>query len=277
MSSHSIFPAISSNSIPRFAAYASLFILAAYFVNLGFVQPLPRVNVETSQYLAETLNTKPVTLTKSEILSWGLFGPASPPSQETKETIKKSSLKFKVNGIILDSKDRTGWTILSKDGSEEKLYTVGDKITSEIEIARIDPNMVVINNAGTFESLHLADFEGSLSIKRSLKEKSELSNKQNDKKDKIDPNASKRERLLKYFSLSPVEPGADLGYRVSEESKKLINDYDLKPGDIILSANGYPLGTESADMAALQVFNNIGKAEITISRNGSNISRSYPN
>ena len=227
----------------------------------------------TKPYRASFSQPRP-SVTKDQIRSWELFGPASITHTPTTQ-IRKSKLSFKVTGIIDDYGTNTGWAILANGENPEKLYTVGAKIAEGVKIEKIRPNLVVINNAGALESLHLSDFDtDSLRMRRVSQDSKK--NAAKEAQDSISENATTRERMLKYFSLTPVEPGADMGYLVSEESTNLIKDYDLKPGDVILSANGYPLGTESGDLAALQVYKNLGKADIIIRRGGESLTRSYP-
>lgn len=75
-----------------------------------------------------------------------------------------------------------------------------------------------------------------------------------------------REKLVTQLGLQPITPGQADGYLVTENSRYLIEEYDMKPGDIIESANGYPLGDPAQDKLIFKVFKDTGTARISVRR-----------
>ena len=99
--------------------------------------------------------------------------------------------------------------------------------------------------------------------------------KKSDRDDKGSKKDSPRSQILAKLSLVPVSEGSASGYRVTEESFRLIKKHGLEPGDIILSANGHPLGTESSDSLAFKSFQNSNKATVAVLRGSQTIYIDY--
>jgi general secretion pathway protein C len=82
---------------------------------------------------------------------------------------------------------------------------------------------------------------------------------------------TQRAKILKELNLEPVNEHAAEGYRVLETPPEDKNPYGLQKGDIILSANGYPLGAKAEDVLAKQVAESLGKAQVLVVRGGTRV------
>jgi len=84
-----------------------------------------------------------------------------------------------------------------------------------------------------------------------------------------------REKFLKTTELEPITEGRDNGYMVKTGKNNIVKKFNLKKGDVILSLNGYPLGTEFSDLSAYKSFKETGTAQLQISRQGKTFTITY--
>ncbi|UWN49251.1 hypothetical protein ASALC70_01450 [Alcanivorax sp. ALC70] len=56
----------------------------------------------------------------------------------------------------------------------------------------------------------------------------------------------------------------------------MIEQVGLQPGDVVASVNGYPLGTEESDLAALQSYMESQAATIVVQRGEQEFTVNYP-
>ena len=233
-------------------------------------------NIHRDNVVASITKPSHQPITRKQVESWALFGTYQASPEEAGAPIPRSDLNVKISGIVGDPKTGVGWAILSIDNGEEKLYATDSKIKNSIIIKKIYKSQIVIERSGVLESIRLPEFDSIAKATPSGKATKVSYKEQTDKEEeKLAEDASMREKVLRYLALKPVQPGADSGYLVSEESDMLLKKYGLEPGDIIASANGYPLGTEAGDGAALQVYKRLGKAEVVVNRNGNQMTISY--
>ncbi len=211
-------------------------------------------------------------LSEEQIISWDLFGAYAKPTHTKERTIKRTNLNLKLLGVFSEVKTNIGWAIVSSNDNPPLLYFTGDTIIDNTKLIKTEQNRILIERNGTTEFLSLVQKEKEDHVK--VKEKN--ISIQEKKKHNEQEVGNLRSNLLKRFKLTPVAKGTPSGYRVGEESRELEDRYGLKPGDIIISANGYPLGTESDDMLAASSLERSGKAEVVISRGNREFTILYP-
>jgi general secretion pathway protein C len=83
--------------------------------------------------------------------------------------------------------------------------------------------------------------------------------------------------LIRQLGLQPVSEGGTEGYRIGEQApKQLIEQVGLNQGDVVVSVNGYPLGDEESDLAALQSYLDSQAASIVVQRGEQEFTVNYP-
>lgn len=264
-------------SLAKYAVGASFLLLAAILAVTLFYLSADLPSVSNHSGPQKTLKTDPPGLTfdKKEVASWNLFGTPTRSATGSYVPKTKTDLPIELLGTFLDQHSKMRWAILKEKNKEELSYELGQRIKENITITEINPHSIVINNNGTLERVSLREFSTENSKKSQVSIKSD--EKANDAKDdRHVTELSTRENLLRTYRLKPVNEGSASGYIVLEKAEKIQEKFGLKPGDVILSANGYPLGEESSDMMALKAYQDLKSAEIVVKRKDQLVTVSYP-
>lgn len=231
----------------------------------------------------------------ADIARWQLFG-QEPDLQEQEEVDKKielideqaqeTRLNIKLMGILYASIPEQGYAIMAFAG-EVALIKVGEKIPlgTDISLAKVLVDKVIIDNKGQFESLMLFGDDNSLDIKRSVNAKktkiADVIDKRNNKAI-TSLMSSYKERLLKdplsmasviRISLATDHNGAVIGYRVRPgKDRKEFAQLGLKSGDIITAVNGVSLADQQNAMRIYGDLSNLTEANFDIRRGKESLS-----
>lgn len=216
---------------------------------------------------------------KRQVEDWQLFGsPQEVPRQEVvsdnEENAPDTTLKLTLVGVFANTNQDLSGAIV-KSGSNAELYRVGDELPGRAELYKVFADRVLLRRMGKTETLRLEIERQPGKIETTETTASpalpDISMAAGQGLD------TQRSMLISQLALSPVREGGNEGYRVSAGiSRDVRRAVGLRPGDVILSVNGMPLGTEEADQAAIASFYESGKAEVEIHRGGSQITLTYP-
>ena len=224
-------------------------------------------------------------------LSSNPFGAMMPSKPDPVDlvSLKDTRLDLTLVGIFRNrhvAQDST--CMISANGRDAKVYKVGDKLPGFATLVAIHPAAVELEREGVREllrfkrghSLLTASDDGGLRTRGSVKEvgatmgvgtSSSRSNKltrvpnshfkslaEVAEEHRMAPKAYLREMsdrlpaLIKQGGLSPVSIASARGYRFNKESASpALKRLGLREGDIILSINGKPLGSQSDDKKLL--------------------------
>lgn len=221
--------------------------------------------------------TQQVLFSKRQVEDWQLFGTpneaikAVAPSDDEKNA-PATTLKLTLVGVFANTNQDISGAII-KSGSNAELYRVGDELPGRAELYKVFPDRVLLKRMGKTETLRLEVERqpGKIEAAETTPTLPDLNAAASQGLD------TQRGMLISQLALTPVRDGSNEGYRVSAKiSRDVRRAVGLRPGDVILSVNGMPLGTDEADQAAISSFYESGKAEVEIQRGGSQITLTYP-
>lgn len=207
-------------------------------------------------------------LSQATLASWALFGEAQAASAAAQQNAPETSLRLTLLGVFAHADDKQAGAIIASSSQDGKLYHPGDDLPGNAVLYKVYADKVLIKRLGNIETLSFekAQLSGSIAASTSPAPASEVSGL-----------AQQRSMVISQLALEPLRPGSPQGYKVTDKiTKDVQNAVGLQPGDVILSVNGLPLGTEEADQAAMQSFYASGKAEVQVQRGSSQLTLTYP-
>lgn len=197
------------------------------------------------------------------IEAWQLFGPHQTNIVTPDLAIPETEIKLRLVGVIDNHEGDDGWAIVQADGGPAKLYRVGEEISTKVNIRDIASSYVLLQREGRLERLPLlpwGDTKGVQGVGSVQKNDNKMADEQDTKIE------GAHGKLVSGLGLEPVDHGTASGYRLAEKNGRLAVEYGMKEGDIVLSVNGYPLGTFKADQMAYSSVRQRGAANIVIRR-----------
>ncbi|SOC28056.1 general secretion pathway protein C [Alloalcanivorax xenomutans] len=240
-----------------------LVYLVVWTVTLLIHGPKPPERIPADDFPVTAASRNP-TLTKVEIESWNLFGEylSGSGTVEVHSDAPETRMKLTLLGVFHNRMDEHGWAIIQPEGGEAGLYHVGDELVRGATLNALRVDHVLLKRGGRLEKLPLLDWEAMPGIVASAQPA------RDDKKDdsEVEKLLSDREKAMKTMGVEPVSPETANGYRVIDEEGDLVKKFGFQKGDIIFSANGYPLGTKEDDLLARRSVVDSGIGEIIVRR-----------
>lgn len=192
-------------------------------------------------------------------------------------------LRLSLLGVTQASVEEESSAIIARKGSGGDFYRIGDVVEGRTRLAAVYKDKVIIDTAGKLETLKFDEVSSAgVGVASQIPERSESP-------DSDDRAKSLRERFSRVRSTQdfmmvaseaaqqdPAEmlsglglesQGSGSGYKVTAGS--ILTQVDLKPGDIVLSVNGQPLGDASSDSSLLEQVMSEGSAQIEVQRGNS--------
>lgn len=248
------------------------FIIGIYY-SLTFPLEKPNIITPTRQ-----ISTAQHPSSKSSIDDLNLFGKFKEEASITTPIFEiKKDLALDLSGLFFSSDEKAAAAILRTPEGDDQVLRLGEKIDGQVVLVDFYDKGIIIEvenkkyklelseKALPNSSTHLREPEGS-----NLPERNVVNEPQEEKYKEI------RRLATTQLGLELVAPGQDAGYRVTENSTKIIGRYDLEPGDIIYSANGFPLGTMYSEKLAMDSYESSGSVVFEVHRGGRQLNVSYP-
>ena len=250
-----------------------LAILLACFAYLGTqVSRLSLLSADTPNPQRErpqlrTTNTDIEPIALSEVQAEHLFDInkiSSEMSIDRAEPAADEKLDLALLGVFRAT-DEEGGAIIQSGIGHVGLYGIGDVIDGRASLAMLGPSYVLIRRAGEIEKLTLKEWDAIAELRHNS---DDLSGDNRDEKSnvEVDELSGSREQSMSKLGIAPVSVGAASGYKVVDEDGQLVEAFDFQAGDTIVSINGYPLGTEVADLLARRSLEGSGIANIVVRR-----------
>ena len=149
-------------------------------------------------------------------------------------------------------------------------YKVGDFVTDDIYVKGIFANKVTLSSLDVSWDIFL--YEGLDDSQKNI------SDVDYDMGNSNDGDKGERLSVLDKYDLTPVIEGEAQGYIIGEKFPAgMLNLSGAKPGDVIISVNGYPVGEQGNDDLALNSFRTTMKAEVLIRRGGDYFTYNFSN
>lgn len=208
-------------------------------------------------------------------MQWNIFG--EQPKTNDAQGIQKDGKLIESNlvGILHNNKHTHSSVIMTSKKDDQSVFYVGDHLENQGEIAEIGHNHVLVLFNKKLYKIEIQ--------KNSLDNQDQfhyLSSRSGSHASNGDLRKGRyqafRALAAKQLGLVPVKEGHTEGYLVGEAAKHIKQRYNLKDNDIIVSANGYPLGTKESDELAFRSYKQSGQATFEIRRGDRILSISYP-
>lgn len=264
----------------------------------GIAMPAAAPLVQRPQYTPEMAH------------NWKLFGDAAAPVTAGTEQAPATSLSLQLLGTFSTGNDRLSGAVIAERGKEGELFRIGAAVPGGATLEKVAADKVLLRRRGQLETLAFdaAPITGSAGAEaggvgaaggapqgldiaagfRGLKErltgaaadaggndagdagskaKTVLANFAHDIKDNPDA-------VLGEFGLKSASGG---GYLVGEGTNAdAVRNLGLRPGDVVLSVNGQPLGNVQNDARLVDEVKASGEARVEIRRGSQTFTVNYP-
>lgn len=214
------------------------------------------------------------SLSLDRVSAWELFGPV----QEQVATVveaPETRLRLELLGVFQHPSDELASAIIAEQGKNGELYHVGDRLPGNATLERVYPDRVILMRAGQRETLRMKD-ELAEGVTRAVEPPPE--SRQEPEQFVAGPEdyrqlQEQRQQAIEMLNLVLAEGG---GYRVNATPPPDGRMIGLREGDIILSVNGFELGTEESDIAALASYQETQAVTVILIRDGQTITFNFP-
>ena len=179
-----------------------------------------------------------------------------------------SSLSLK--GTIASTPAELAVAIIANGKNEEKVYVIGDPVTSSASLHAVYADRVVLNENGALTNLKLPkDFPAGTasSVRRNTTTLNRATSNTKSIQAVVAQNVS---RLADVIRPTPYfVAGQQQGYRVYPgRNRKQFAALGLRPGDLIKDIDGQALTDPTQAMQIFQSLNNADQVSVTVERNG---------
>jgi general secretion pathway protein C len=195
--------------------------------------------------------------------------PVVPQAPESYEDLAETRLSLTLKGTIAATDQDAAIALIEDNRNEQKIYFIGDTVTTGTTLHAVYADRVVLNRSGTLEVLKLPkEFpEGTVQNRRSVATVSRTATNPRSIQNVVTQNAT---RLADVIRPTPYYVAGQMqGYRVYPgRDRKQFAALGLRPGDLIKDIDGAAL---TDPQQATQIFQNLGSAEqvsVTVERNG---------
>lgn len=252
-----------------------------------FESSLPRIQVAGDRQTDAGLS-------QSQVNGWQLFGAYNSKvsaQQKNEVDAPETRLQLLLLGLFLSPDANRSSAIIAQKGQDAGLYHIGDDIPGNAKLENIYADRIILRRQGRLETLRLSSL-GTLSGVAQVSQSdatppvsSQPAPNQSAPAQPVSAPVSspqaefakQRGVLIDRLGLKPVTKGASDGYTIGPQAPvSLIQQLGLKPGDVIVSVNGHPLGDKESDLAAMQSYQSTRKATIVVDRGDQQFTVSYP-
>ncbi|MBF5054615.1 hypothetical protein ISO4_03217 [Alcanivorax venustensis ISO4] len=194
----------------------------------------------------------------------------APAALLQRETVDTDSLALLA---VFQAHSPLAAAVIHTEGHGAHRYNVGETLPEGGLLAAIRPTEVIIEDQGRQITLRLALRGGG---------RAEIADADKDEASAEDDDGPKvPQRVLDFlekFDLTPVSESSPQGYRVGEDFPESgTQEVGVKPGDTIVTINGYPVGEYHSDYLVWLSFKDTQKASVQVrSEDGKQFSFHYP-
>lgn len=193
-----------------------------------------------------------------------LFGVAqqgSAPISNVPVSAPETQLNLKLYGVFSDKDSKSGSAIVGTGNGKQKLYVVGDKITTGVWLAEVRADHILLKRGSGFEALKFPKKSTrgvNISRHQSLPRTRNLS--------------SKKQRLLDNVRIVPVFAGSNRqlkGYRLlPKKNRASYNRLGLRPSDVVIEINGISLTNQREAMRVIGELVKADQVDVKLMRQG---------
>lgn len=210
---------------------------------------------------------------EASIEAWHLFGEyRATQDPAVAGTLPETALQLELLGTFASDTDQD-WAIIRDGDGAATLYRVGEDIGDDARIRDVTTHYVLLEHRNRQERLPLLPWDDLNGLQEIAREARDADDDDNEEEKAELP--APRSRLLSHLGVEPVAPDSASGYRVIDEEGTLVDKHGFKIGDVIVSVNGYPLGTLYDDQMAYTSFSQSGVGNIIVRRGATQFMLEY--
>ena len=214
------------------------------------------------------------SIAASHIFGIAASGPAKEPAAviEVTENLNDTRLtNLALKGTMAATPAEEAIAIIADGGDEEKVYSIGDAVTSGATLHAVYPDRVVLNENGVLTNLKLpkefSDSSSAMAMRRSAVTSVRASEPTDSIQAVVAQNVSQLADIIRptpYFV-----NGEQQGYRVYPgRNRQQFAALGLRPGDLIKDIDGQSLTDPQQAMQIFQNLDNADQVSVTVERNG---------
>lgn len=193
--------------------------------------------------------------------------PVEEPDQDLADT---RLVNLELNGTVSSAQPEFSVAVISDNGSNQKVYAIGDSVGSNASLHAVYADRVVLNENGALTNLKLPrEFKNnpSTNVRRTSSLNRQTSQNANSIQNVVSQNMTRLTEVIR--PVQYTEQGQPAGFRVYPgRDRQQFAKLGLRPGDIIKDIDGQSLADPTQ---AMQIFQSLGTAEevaVTVVRNG---------
>jgi general secretion pathway protein C len=272
--------AAASQLLPAWISLLLVIVIAWQLAQVAWMLvPAPSAGdpIETSTQILADRSAGNVTADANAISGAHIFGVADrddfapPPVTEEIENLRDTRLtSLSLKGTIASNPTELAMAIIADSDNEEKVYAVGDPVTSGAKLHAVYADRVVLNENGVLTNLKLPkEFPATAPsvARRNSTITSRASTNGRSIRSAVTQNVTKLADVIRptpYFV-----NGQQQGYRVYPgRNRAQFTALGLRPGDLIKDIDGQALNDPTQ---AMQIFQSLGSSDqvsVTVERNG---------
>lgn len=233
---------------------------------------------------------------------WNLFGREGESKQAASREVDapKTQLQLELQAVFVATEEDRSTAIIAERMQEAKLYHIGDMLPGNATLAGVMHDRVLLNRMGSTEALFFPDADGRMSgispgggsygattrpVGGTMGASDTAARDMNAGMSAGMPPANEMARALREeMSGNPaqtlkemgLESNGGRGYRISDASNPMFAALGARPGDLLISVNGRPVGNIESDLAGLEGFLEAETLTIELDRNGKRFSTEVP-
>ncbi|MEC9083954.1 MAG: type II secretion system protein N, partial [Pseudomonadota bacterium] len=183
----------------------------------------------------------------------------------------ETGLRLRLEGVLVGQRPEDSGAIVAGSNGETEYYRVGDQLPGNAELAEVEAGRILLRRGGRYESLAFEEQieTGALVAEEPVQTAESPDTYLEDARARLN---SEGVAALATYGLQPAE---DRGGYVYDGSNAMLNAVNLRPGDIITSVNGQPLGDIEQDKQLLDSWRSQPQLDIEIERDGTLLTVSY--
>lgn len=183
----------------------------------------------------------------------------------------ETGLRLRLEGVLVGRRPEDSGAIVAGSNGETEYYRVGDQLPGNAELAEVEAGRILLRRGGRYESLAFEEQieTGALVAEEPVQTAESPDTYLEDARARLN---SEGVAALATYGLQPAE---DRGGYVYDGSNAMLNAVNLRPGDIITSVNGQPLGDIEQDKQLLDSWRSQPQLNIEIERDGTLLTVSY--
>lgn len=189
---------------------------------------------------------------------------------ETVEADRDTRLNLELKGTIASNSAENAVAIISDGGKDEKIYSIGDPVTSSSKLHAVYLDRVVLDENGVLTNLKLPkEFAAGVAANRRVAPLSVAAESPDTQSMQavVAQNVSKLADVIRptpYFV-----DGQQQGYRVYPgRDRAQFSALGLRPGDLIKDIDGQALTDPSQAMQVFQSLGDTDQVSVTVERDG---------